>query len=324
MRRPLSASIVGLAVFAGALFGGVPAGEAYTPLAPGAVVTKLNQFRHAQGIPGTVRHNPALSTGCRLHNAWMRRNRSYSHGERRGSPGYTTAGAKAGQSSALAAGPTWRTGNPWLNAPFHLVAMLNPGMVESGASEVSGYNCLYVTTSANDSTPQPADHTFTGMPANGGRVPYYQHVYEWPNSPQTYGPRPISRRYATGPNLIAIYGGPQMNGIYPRPVSATLRGPSGAVVPVKIVDFLMIPGTLPRGTGIIIPRRPLIPGRRYTWSVTFHADAQEAIPEAGVDAVPAMTWTSPTRSFVTTTRRMCGAGVGGWYRERCTAPPNPL
>lgn len=320
VRRPGLVTLA-LSLIVGALVA-APAG-AYTPLAPDAVVKKLNTFRKAQGIAGVVRHNPALSGGCRLHNAWMKRNRFYSHWEHKGSRGYTAAGAKAGESSVLANGPTWRTGNPWLNAPFHLVSMLHPGMVETGASETSGYNCLYVTTDRNRSTPQPAEHTFTGYPGPGGKVPYYQHVYEWPRPPQAFGPRPIRARYATGPNLVAIYTGPQMAGVYPRPVAATIRGPGGVVVPAKVVDILQAPSTLTPGTGIVIPRRPLQPGRRYTWSVTFRAGAQQAIPEVGVEYVPPFEWTSPTRTFITTSRKMCGAGVGGWYRERCTAPANP-
>jgi hypothetical protein len=280
------------------------AAAGYTPLPSSDIVAKFSAFRVENGFSAVI-EQADLSAGCRLHTRYMSLNKMMEHHEFEGTNGYSEAGNAAAGESVLASGPTWRTANPWLNAPLHLTAMLRPEMTVTGANEEFGYSCLN-TNAQTEVTPDTAPFdTWYSYPRDGGPMPFAQTVFEAPTPPQTLGANPIKDGVATGPNLVAIYRGPQMDRVRPVLSGATLTGPNGATVPVKVVnrdDSDLIYS----GTGIIIPRVKLQAGATYTWSVTFTAPA--------MDEFPAFSYSPPARTFRATSQQLCGNGDGGWYK----------
>jgi hypothetical protein len=293
-----------------ALLAVAPSAGAYTPQTSAQVTASLNAFRAEHGFPAAVVENPTLSAGCDAHNAWMELNNQLVHGEAAGTPGYSIAGDAAAKISILAFGPSWSEGNPWLNAPIHLADLLMPGMVETGASESHGRTCLTTHTQLNLRAAQPAKNTFWGYPRDGAALPSSQTAFEAPAPPQTFGRVPIALGVPTGPNLITFLRGPQVAISNPLLTSATLVGPGGVAVPVMTVDENRLE-YLPPGAGVIVPRTPLLPNASYTWTATYTAPATAT--------TRAFRFTSPARRFTTSTQRLCGLGLGGWFVTPCPA-----
>jgi hypothetical protein len=158
-------------LFALAVLGAIAAPPAVADLTSAEIVHLLNLQREANGIPGGLLERPEWSTGCAKHNYYEARTGQFGHEEDPGSPYYSLEGDLAAHSSVLALGSSWSAGNPWENAPIHLLQMLAPQMSETGASESSGRNCL--TTWPGYKRPSPATLTAYSYPGNGvtGVVP---------------------------------------------------------------------------------------------------------------------------------------------------------
>ena len=291
-----------------ALLACAPAAVAFTPFSASQVTSELNAFRAEHGFPASVAENPTLSAGCEAHNRWMELNNQLVHAEQPGTPGYSVAGDAAAKISILAHGASWSEGNPWLNAPIHLADLLMPGMVETGASEASGRSCLATHSPTNLRAAPPTRHTFWAYPRDGAMMPSSQVAFEAPAPPQTFGAGPIADGVPTGPNIITFLRGPLSLTRKPQLTAATLVGPGGVRVPVMTVSERRLI-YLPPGAGVIVPRAPLEQGATYTWTATYTA------PRTATAA--AFRFTSPPRSFTTTTQKLCGAGIGGWFATPC-------
>lgn len=91
----------------------------------------------------------------------MDRNGLLQHQQVPGTPLASKAGAEAGLGSVIAQAVTWRQWNPWVNAPIHLMSMLNPYEVAYGGYELNtrrgNWNCLGPDPREGVQTFQPRD-----------------------------------------------------------------------------------------------------------------------------------------------------------------------
>src|SRR5436190_15110459 len=174
MRTTLASLVVALAV-AGAAFAGSGA-------APGTILAALNSQRTANGIPGRVKENPSWSQKCARHIAYMGTTGTLTHSEDPASPAYSVDGNWAGENSVLAEGSSWPSGNPFANAPIHLIQLMSPELRQVGVEASSGFVC--VTTWPGYGSPARKSPTVFSVPGNGARgVPYAQTPDELPFVP---------------------------------------------------------------------------------------------------------------------------------------------
>ncbi|HWC87238.1 MAG TPA: hypothetical protein VG388_11915 [Solirubrobacteraceae bacterium] len=245
-------------------------------ISSGQALRYLNAQRAANGIPAGVTNNSAWDTGCADHIAWEEENPTSAnpHQEIPGTPGYTAAGAAAGQSSVLAIGGDWAASsaypwgeaNPWEMSPIHLMQLLSPDLSASGWGD-DGRDICMITWAGYD-RPPPAVPKLMTYPGAGTSFIYPSEIAsEWPFTPGDF----VGLRggMATGPNLFVFGYGTGRGAI----TSASLTGPGGPVE-IKTVDDTTtgpagdLGAYLPAG-GIIIPVTPLTPGAVYTANVTF-------------------------------------------------------
>ena len=72
----------------------------------------------------------------------MSAQRRSQHDEAPGTEDYSEAGDWAGSNSVLAQGTSWRDGNPWADAPLHLMQLFDPDLRRAGASDAYGASCV--------------------------------------------------------------------------------------------------------------------------------------------------------------------------------------
>lgn len=258
MRTPLLTLAVAALVTAGA----AAAGGASS----GGVLAAINAQRAANGIPGRIKENPSWSEKCARHIAYMGATGDFGHTEDPASPAYTPDGNWAGQNSVLAAGSSWPGGNPFANAPLHLIQLLSPELRQVGVEATSGYVCVTTWPGYGWSArPKPAVYTVPGDGA--ARVPYAQTAQELPFVPGEFVGLPRGAR--TGPNIM-VYAEGSRDPWHLRITAATLTGPAGPVA-VRTVDrtTATVGAYLPPGSGFLIPVTPLEPATTYRASVTF-------------------------------------------------------
>lgn len=244
------------------------------------IIARFNSERIAAGL-SPVTENPEWSASCRLHDAWMSRNRKLQHAEDPGSPGYTEDGNWAGTSSVLALGASWRVGDPWATAPIHLSQMMNPLLATVGAAELDGYSCLTTWPGVRPAT-EPAG-SLAWFPGQGATLPSSEVASESPTVPGVWVGLPEGTE--TGPYLYLYAPGTSGNAngfnycywgdptpfVLPlrRVVSTSLIGPRGPEE-VRVVDadvaasagYAGYLGTM----ALFIPSRPLVPGGSYELS----------------------------------------------------------
>lgn len=234
-------------------------------------VAALNAQRAAHGIPAGIVEDPEYSEGCRLHMAYEAingRSPTNPHSEDPALPGYTELGHRAAASSVLG-GPSdsWAGGNPWEDAPIHLMDTLAPALAETGWAP----GCMW--TVPTEPRLGPPDVEVVTYPGPGATI-YPSHVArEAPFVPGDFVGLPEGTR--TGPHLMLMPFGevpPPPEGVVPGPTRIerpALAGPMGPV-DVRAVDQATTgaPGNL--GTylegAMMIPAAPLLPGTAYTAS----------------------------------------------------------
>jgi hypothetical protein len=256
-------TLLSLVVVALAAAGAAAAGSG---AASGPILAALNSQRTANGIPGRVKENPSWSEKCARHIAYMGSTGTLAHSEDPASPAYSAAGNWAGQNSVLAAGTTWPTGNPFANAPLHLIQLLSPELRQVGVEASSGFVC--VTTWPGYGSSDWKKPTVFSVPGNGARgVPYAQTADELPLVPGDVVGLPRGTR--TGFNMM-VYAEGVRDPWHLRITAATLTGPHGPVA-VRTVDRTnpTVGPFLPSGSGFIIPVVPLEPGATYKASVSL-------------------------------------------------------
>ncbi len=307
----MTARIVPLAVSGvlAATAGLLSAAPALAALTGPQQVAFLNAQRAPHGLPADITENPAMSDGCKKHMDWLATNNIFlQHPETEGTPGYTKEGDLAGRSSVLVKpGDAFSsTGvNAFETAPIHLMQMLSPFIVQSGADR----GCL--NTLGEPRRTFPAAATFS-YPGEGATVPTTAPSYEDPFVPAAAvglnAAGDVTRSTGTGPHLYFFYSG--TNTFAPEWFSrggitaATLTGPAGPIE-IRTVDnnsgtitgkeaFGALGQYLAPG-GIVIPVQPLPDNSTFTASVTFQPKEGAAV----------------TRTWSFKTGKGSGGGSGG-------------
>jgi hypothetical protein len=255
-----------LCVFA--VFVAVAASPAAADLTGAEIVHLLSLQREANGIPGALRERTDWSAGCAKHNYYEEQTGEFGHEEDPSSPYYSEEGDLAGRSSVIAYGSSWSDGNPWENAPIHLLQMLAPQMSETGAAESHGRNCL--TTWPGYQRPSPATPTAYSYPGNGvtGVVPV-EYAAESPFIPGDFLGLPEGT--ATGRYLLTYLSGTfNFSEATKITATATLSGPSGPV-DLRIIDSTSsdIGAYMPPPSAFLIPVQPLQPQAGYQADVKW-------------------------------------------------------
>ena len=198
-RAMTGTGLVALALFCAML---LPAGAA--AISGPEIVQRLSQQREANGIPGGLVEQPDWSAGCAKHNYYGAQTGELRHSEDPSSPFYSAEGNWAAENSVLASGSSWSQGNPWEEAPIHLIQMLAPQLSEMGAAENDNHNCA--TTWPGYQRPEPTSLTAYSYPGNGvsGVVPT-ERAAESPSVPGDLVGLPEGT--ATGRYLLAYLSG---------------------------------------------------------------------------------------------------------------------
>ena len=244
-----------------------PAGAVPAVKGSKTIIRALNELRAQNGIPAGIKQRRRWSYDCFLHDRWMGRNGKVDHYEDPGTPGYSKGGAWAGPNSILSEGLlpfTTPAADPYADAPFHLLQQLHPRLDVMGAAWVGFLDCE--TTFPGYKRAHPKHDRVYAYPGDGTTIPWFEYAYEAGGVPGDLVGLPQGT--ATGQYLLVYTDGPQK----PAPLTdvkrASLRGPDGRKVAVRVVDDRLAQGAFP-GSGFVIPVHPLDPDTRYTARVEF-------------------------------------------------------
>jgi hypothetical protein len=238
------------------------------------IVAKYNALRTANGFPAGIVEDADWSRKCALHNHYAAFNGNDSpnpHQETPGKPAYTADGDWAARNGLLAGSSVWYDAwkeelLPFATAPFHMAAILAPGVTRMGAADTEQHVC--VGASGEPARARPATDTLYSYPGNGQSAEWAVNTGgEYPYSPNRLAGLP--ENIVTGPNIIVFWNGAASP--LTRLISATLAGPSGPVA-VKIVGRDQGSFVAP-SSGFIIPVKPLAPGTSYQGTATFSNDS---------------------------------------------------
>ncbi len=243
----------------------IPAGAA--AISGAEIVQRLSQQREANGIPAGLIENPTWSADCAKHNYYGAQTGELRHSEDPSSPYYSAEGNWAAENSVLTSGGSWSQGNPWEDAPIHLIQMLAPPLSELGAAENDNHNCA--TTWPGYQRPEPTSLTAYSYPGNGvsGVVPT-ERASESPSVPGDQVGLPEGT--ATGRYLLAYLSGIDPSDAPDVTVTATLTL-AGAPVDLRVVDSTNeeIGGYMPQPSAFLIPAQPLKPRTAYQADVKW-------------------------------------------------------
>jgi hypothetical protein len=243
----------------------LPAGAA--AISSPEIIQRLSQQREANGIPGGLVERPEWSAACAKHNYYGAQTGELRHSEDPSSPYYSAEGNWAGENSVLASGSSWSLGNPWEDAPIHLIQLLAPQLSEIGAAENDNHNCA--TTWPGYLRPEPTGLTAYSYPGNGvsGVVPT-ERAFESPSVPGDQVGLPQGT--ATGRYLLAYLAGIDPSDAPDVTVTATLSDSNGAL-DLRVVDSTNeeIGGYMPQPSAFLIPAQPLKPLSAYQADVKW-------------------------------------------------------
>jgi hypothetical protein len=229
-------------------------------------IARINSMRTANGIPGDVLEDPALSAGCQAHAHYAALNGgfdTFAHHEVETQPGYTPAGADAAEHSVLAS-TGWLDPNPWISAPYHLQQILDPALTRTGYGEEHGFVCLQTLAALGRPIARQSIFTYPGSGTTG--VPLSETAREADSASRLHVPGDavgLPAGTTTGP-YIMVYGRGFVSRVgHAQIQAASLTGPRGPVDVALTED------------GFVIPRQPLAPQTTYTAAVTvrFFGDA---------------------------------------------------
>lgn len=232
---------------------------------PAQVLRALDAERAVNGIPAGVQEAPDQSAACALHNGYRAANGGavVGHVEDPTRPGYTPEGAEAGRTAVLA-GTSWSDGNPYADAPIHLMRLMDPRLQRAGVDDRPGLSCTTVTAGLGPAGPADAVYTVPGDGRVG--IPVAQVAEEAPFVPGDLLRLPAGTR--TGPHLLVLADGPFARDGDTRLVEVRLTGPLGPVE-VRWIDDAdpRIGPYIPPG-GIAVAVEPLVAGSAYRASAT--------------------------------------------------------
>jgi hypothetical protein len=256
-------------------------------IVPAEALRLLNLQRAANGIPGDVVEAQGLSDGCAKHNGYIGLNGVLASGEDPAKPGYTPAGDRqtldASGSEVLSSDATWsETSNPWLLAPIRLFRVFDPEVAVAGYSDAGGIACMRLR---GGRAPAAAPQLYS-VPASGRTgVATSELNRDTPYAPQQLVDIPAGQ--ATGPNVLLFTRGLRAS----QPLGAAAfsltgpQGPVGARLVTETTANAVGNGAWFRGGGVMIPVAPLAPFATYVARVTWHRDAEGALPAADADQV---------------------------------------
>jgi hypothetical protein len=231
------------------------------------IVGRLSQQREANGIPGGLVERSDWSADCAKHNYYGAQSGELRHSEDPSSPFYSVEGNWAAENSVLASGTSWSHGNPWEEAPIHLIQMLAPQLSEMGAAENDNHDCA--TTWPGYQRPEPASLIAYSYPGNGvsGVVPA-EKAFESPSVPGDQVGLPQGT--TTGRHLLVYLSGVDPSDAPDVTVTATLAA-AGAPVDLRVVDSTNeeIGGYMPQPSAFLIPAQPLKPETAYEADVRW-------------------------------------------------------
>jgi hypothetical protein len=295
-----------LAVLAVVLSANAPAAAA--DVSGGEIVRLLNLQREANGIPGGLLERTDWSSACDKHNHYEAQSGEFTHEEDPSSPFYSAEGDWAGRNSVIAYGRGWSTGNPWEDAPIHLLQMLAPAMSETGAAESYGHNCL--TTWPGYERPSPATLTAYSYPGDGvsGVVPT-EYAAESPAIPGDFVGLPEGT--ATGRYLLAYLSGVVASDAPNVTATAALSNSAGPV-DLRVVDSTSpdIGGYMPQPSAFLIPVQPLRPLTVYQAVVTWSMEGTQLFAQR----FSFTTGTDPSAAKEATKQKR-GSPCGGYARS---------
>jgi hypothetical protein len=201
---------------------------------PPEAIADLNKQRAANGIPTIPTENAELSQGCIDHTTkYVTQKGAYPHTEEPQQPGYTPLGELAASKSDLAyhspISPQEEWGpesNPWLDAPMHLADLFAPDATSVWYGESSTAACMGTELAP---TPPSAPPSFYSLPGNEvNNVAATWNADEEPFTPGQAVGIPTGR--STGPYIFLWSEGGE-----DALSTATLTGPAGEAVPVRLV-----------------------------------------------------------------------------------------
>jgi hypothetical protein len=234
---------------------------------------------------------PDWSLACAKHNSYEARTGEFGHSENPSSPYYSAEGDWAAHNSVLAWGNlSWANGNPWEQAPIHLIQMLAPALSEMGAAENDERNCA--TTWPGYKRPDPGSLTAYSYPGNGvaGVLPT-ERAAESPFVPGDFVGLPAGT--ATGRYLFAYLAGVPASDTSEVTATASLRNAAGPAE-LRVIDSTnpQVGSYMPRPSAFLIPVQPLQPLTGYEavahWAVGGAPLAEQRFSfKTGTDPGPA-------------------------------------
>jgi hypothetical protein len=231
------------------------------------IVQRLSRQREANGIPGGLVERPDWSADCAKHNYYGAQTGELTHSEDPSSPFYSAEGNWAAENSVLAAGAGWSHGDPWEEAPIHLIQLLAPELSEMGAAENDNHDCA--TTWPGYHRAEPTSLTAYSYPGNGvsGVMPA-EKAFESPSVPGDQVGLPQGT--TTGRHLLVYLSGVDPGDAPDVSVTATLAA-AGAPVDLRLVDSTNeeIGGYMPQPSAFLIPAQPLRPQTAYEADVRW-------------------------------------------------------
>jgi hypothetical protein len=267
-RAAAGAGFAVLAIFSALL---APAGAA--AISGPEIVQRLSQQREANGIPGGLVERADWSADCAKHNYYGAQTGELRHSEDPSSPYYSADGNWAAENSVLTSGASWSQGNPWEEAPIHLIQLLAPQLSEMGAAENDNHNCA--TTWPGYQRPEPTGLTAYSYPGNGvsGVVPT-ERAFESPSVPGDQVGLPQGT--ATGRYLLVYLTGLDPSDAPDVTATATLSNSDGSV-DLRVVDSTNeeIGGYMPQPSAFLIPAQPLKPQAAYQADVRWSMEGGE-------------------------------------------------
>lgn len=247
--------------------------EAAVVAPPADWVDHLNQLRADYGS-GPLRDDGALSAATQEHALYMAQHRTLAHDQQPGRARSSASGRAAAQRSLLA-GPAGNGEDTpaefvdlWSRGPFTALAMLHPALSRVGFGQAAVGGMDYA---ALDVRSGRVSSTVSGWPRAwpSARRPITVTTYagsETPDPVRSCGSRPAA---GWGLPLLVSYGPGQ------RPTGATASlSVDGRAVGVCVVaaagnpDAAAVVRLDEAHSVVVVPREPLVPGSRYTGSVT--------------------------------------------------------
>ena len=269
------------------------------------IVAAVNAERAANAIPADIVEDATMTNDCYLHDEYADLNGGFDasnpHGETFGNPGFSSDGVMGGSHSVLSTGRSWADGDPFINAPYHLLQLMNPRLQKSGADEHGDgpYTCVWTATrDANlqdEARPHSDSNVLYSYPGPGRTgVPWFEYAAEYPRIPAYdlgLSTNQTHATAATGPNIFVYWDGP-VDASHPalnELCAATIASSGPDTVDTRFVNFSM-DAAAGSGSGVIVPAQPLRPATTYTVAATFSTSRP---------CDPSAQWTGPAFSFTT-------------------------